>query len=151
MANERLSLVLPEALGENLSIDWLVADNSKVEIGDPIAIAEKEGEKYIAFAPSEGWLQRTADAPVLVAKLGLLLAYLALSPVKSGKSKDKGILMPDPQEVYMAKLRDVVKEAVKDDFAAVNKRIDSLETRFEKRMSSVENSLNAIKKHLGVK
>lgn len=158
---------MPGDLRGDWTIEWLVEDRSDVERGEPIAIADHEGERFLAFAPESGNLRITiADAFQIYGK-AIQLAQLLVGQVKS-KPSSVEVGMDERQKVWLEKMDKIIKEAVKQDFAAVTaqlsttngkidaveKRLGSIDTRLDTmdpRLDGIEGGVEAIKKHLGVK
>lgn len=167
MENKEIKLIVPDYFTGNVEIEWLKTNDSKVEVGDPIAIADKDGERYFVVSPVSGMLRILSKAPLFAAGLGLALAYVSILAVESegriqernkvGKKNKSNEEIPEEVEVYMTKLREVVKDAVKDDFLAVNQRFNDIDSRLsslEGRTTSIDakvNGIQDIKNYLKIK
>lgn len=147
MENDSYDLLLPADFSDVKTVDWLVEDGDEVEVGDPIAIAEKDGERFFAVSPVSGSIQILSNAPLFVAGLTLLIAYIVGRNIKSEKVMSNDPKFSRSREAYMAKLRDVVKDAVRADFQSVNKSISGLDVRLsgvESRLSAVDSRLSGV-------
>ena len=144
MAKNETNLITPEMKAGKWSIDWLVGDKTNVEVGDPLAVVEFDGERLLAFSPVAGTINIIIKSPFTIKAISVVLAKVMIERVKSKRDNNR---MEDEQKVYMEKMDKLIKSAVKRDFDEVK---DSL-SNVKQQISSIQNGISDIKKHLGIK
>jgi Na+-translocating ferredoxin:NAD+ oxidoreductase RnfC subunit len=144
MAKNETNLITPEMKAGTWSIDWLVGDKTNVEVGDPLAVVERDGERLLAFSPVSGTIDIIMKSPFTIKAIAVVLAKVMIEQVQSKKGKN---IMDDEQKVYMEKMDKLIKSAIKSDFDEVKNSLRNV----KQQISSIQNGISDIKKHLGIK